>query len=77
VDGTDNFDFGFGFTELETAGASIVRDAGVDRIIQEARKSECNTGASAFGNISLDGHVTVLKIIVIRTVMDWNGEIAQ
>src|SRR6202043_602567 len=42
VDGPDNFDLAFGFTQLETAGASIVRDASVDRIIHQPRTSECN-----------------------------------
>jgi hypothetical protein len=57
--------------------ASIVRDAGLDGIIHQSRTSECDTGASSFGNISLDGHATVLKINIIRIVTDWNGKIAQ
>jgi hypothetical protein len=54
--------------------ASIVRDAGVDGIIHQPRH---RNATPANENAMLDGHVTVLKITIIRTVVDWNGEIAQ
>ena len=77
VDGTDKFDSTFGLTQLETAGTDCAVTPVSMGSSTQSRTSECDTGASAFGNISLDVYVTVPKINVIRTVMDWNGEISQ
>src|SRR3977135_3912593 len=77
---TVNFSLCFGRSELETAGhrsltASTRRRPGLSP--RPAKQSECKTSLLPSGGSRLTVVITVLKITVIRTVMDWNEEIAQ
>jgi hypothetical protein len=77
VDGTDNFDLAFGFTELETAGTDRVVTP-VSMGSSTSRGHQNATPALRRPEIShLTAIFTVLKMTIIGTVMDWNGGIAQ